>query len=122
MDFAQSTLMLTGCVSVERSLVSGRKRAYGYTWQQEVQLGKESDQAIIAQYGLYDDKELADYVERLGQELLAVSHLRRDDTPPEINCPAGTERCSTGLQTWMSRILSISPRSSSEARSFIGSR
>ena len=76
--------LVGGCMSVERSLVSGRKRAYGYTWQQEVQIGKESDQAIIAQYGLYDDKELASYVDRLGQELLAVSHMRREDTPEEM--------------------------------------
>ena len=78
------SLPMTGCVSLEESLVSGRKRAYGYTWQQEVQIGQESDQAIVAQYGLYDDPELAAYVTRLGEELLAVSHLRRDDTPAEM--------------------------------------
>ena len=76
--------LLAGCVSVDRSLVSGRKRAYGYTWAQEVQIGKESDQAIITQYGLYDDPEMAAYVDKLGQELLAVSHLRREDTPAEM--------------------------------------
>lgn len=78
------TLMGAGCVSVERSLVSGRKRAYGYTWQQEVQLGKEADQSIIVQYGLYDDKELEAYITRIGEELLAKSHLRREDTPAEM--------------------------------------
>ena len=77
-------LSLSGCVSFEESLVSGRKRAYGYTWQQEVQLGQEADQSIIAQYGLYDNDELEAYVDRLGQELLQVSHLRRDDTPAEM--------------------------------------
>lgn len=75
---------LAGCVSMEQSLVTGRKRAYGYTWQQEVQIGQESDQAIVAQYGLYDDPELSAYVTRLGEELLAVSHLRRPDTPEEM--------------------------------------
>ena len=75
---------MTGCVSMEESLVTGRKRAYGYTWQQEVQIGQESDQAIVAQYGLYDDPELSAYVTRLGEELLAVSHLRREDTPAEM--------------------------------------
>ncbi len=74
----------SGCVSYERSLVSGRKRAYGYTWQQEVELGREADQSIIAQYGLYDDDELEAYVDELGQELLQVSHLRREETPAEM--------------------------------------
>ena len=69
---------------MEESLVTGRKRAYGYSWQQEVQIGQESDQAIVAQYGLYDDPELAAYVTRLGEEMLAVSHLRREDTPTEM--------------------------------------
>ena len=75
---------LSGCVSMEESLVTGRKRAYGYSWAQEVQIGQESDQAIVAQYGVYDDPQLAAYVTRLGEELLAVSHLRREDTPAEM--------------------------------------
>ena len=75
---------LSGCVSFEESLVSGRKRAYGYTWAQEVQIGKEADASIITQYGLYDDPELEQYITRLGEELLAVSHLRREDTPAEM--------------------------------------
>ena len=78
------SLLFSGCVSFEESLVSGRKRAYGYTWQQEIEIGKEADQSIITQYGLYEDKELEDYVNRIGQELLAVSHLRREDTPAEM--------------------------------------
>lgn len=68
-----------GCV-VQKNPVSGNKRAYAYSWDEEVQLGKEADGQIIAQYGLYDDDELTAYVERIGQELLDVSHLRRDDT------------------------------------------
>ena len=78
------SLPLSGCVTYEESLVSGRKRAYGYSWAQEVTLGQEADQSIIAQYGLYDDPELEAYVSRLGQELLEVSHLRREETPAEM--------------------------------------
>ena len=75
-------LSSSGCVSVDRSLVSGRKRAYGYTWEQEVQLGQESDAQVIAQFGLYEDPELEKYVSDLGNELLAVSHLRRPEASP----------------------------------------
>ena len=82
----------TGCVSFEESLVSGRKRAYGYTWAQEVEIGKEADASIIVQYGLYDNDELEQYITRLGEELLAVSHLRRDDTPAEMRSTPFTFR------------------------------
>lgn len=74
---------LSGCVT-GTSLVTGRKRAYGYTWEQEVALGKEADASVISQYGLYDDPDLAHYVDSLGQALLATSHARRPDTPQEV--------------------------------------
>jgi predicted Zn-dependent protease len=37
--------------------------------QQEVAMGKEADQQIVSQLGLYPDDELQAYVNRLGQEL-----------------------------------------------------
>lgn len=73
----------SGCVTIQTSPVSGNKRVYGYTWQQELEIGKEADSEIIAQYGIYDDPELTEYVDRLGQELLEVSHFNREDTPAE---------------------------------------
>lgn len=73
----------TACVSLQVSPVSGNKRVYGYSWEKELQIGKEADSEIIAQYGLYNDEELAEYVDRLGQELLEVSHFNREDTPAE---------------------------------------
>jgi predicted Zn-dependent protease len=76
-----SALMLfgtTACV-VQKSPVTGSKRAYAYSWQQEIQIGKEVDQEIIMQYGLYDDPEIAEYVAELGQVILANSDMRRSD-------------------------------------------
>ncbi|XWN38564.1 MAG: M48 family metalloprotease [Balneola sp.] len=78
-----TSLVLPSCVSIQTSPVSGNKRAYGYSWEQELQIGKEADSEIIAQYGLYDDEELSDYVSKLGNELLKVSHFNREDTPEE---------------------------------------
>jgi predicted Zn-dependent protease len=75
--------LLTGCVTVQTSPVSGNKRVYGYSWQDELKLGREADSEISAQYGLYDDPELTEYVDRLGQDLLKVSHFNRLDTPSE---------------------------------------
>lgn len=74
-----------GCVSLEVNPVSGNKRAFGYSWEQEVKIGAESDKEIIAQYGVYQNEELSDYVSDLGQNLLAVSHLRREDTPKKFS-------------------------------------
>ncbi len=74
---------LNSCVSIQVSPVSGNKRAYGYTWEKELQIGKEADQEIIAQYGLYDDEELSAYVSELGQKLLEVSHFSRESTPEQ---------------------------------------
>lgn len=79
-----ATLFATSsCVTIQTSPVSGNKRVYGYTWHQELEIGQDADSEIIAQYGLYDDPELTQYVDRLGQELLEVSHFNREDTPEE---------------------------------------
>lgn len=85
-------ILNTACVSLQVSPVSGNKRVYGYSWDKELQIGQEADSEIIAQYGLYDDEELAEYVDRLGQELLEVSHFNREDTPAEYQNTAFTFR------------------------------
>ncbi len=72
----------SGCV-VSRSPVSGQKRAYAYSWEQEVQLGKESHAQIVQQFGLYDDPSLQQYVDRIGRKVLANSHLQRDGARAE---------------------------------------
>ena len=75
-------LFLSGCAA-STNPISGR-RAFNYAW---VSVGgnpdwNESDSQIIAQYGLYEDIEVAAYVDSLGQELVNVSHFRR----PEGGC------------------------------------
>lgn len=73
-------VFIGGCVTLEKNPVSGNKRAFGYSWEEEVELGAQADKEIVAQYGLYDNEELSNYVKDLGQSLLEVSHLRREDT------------------------------------------
>ncbi|WP_138431895.1 M48 family metalloprotease [Fodinibius saliphilus] len=75
-------LLISAC-SVQQSAISGSKRAYGYSWDQEKQIGKDADQQIQQQYGIYDNDELRAYVDNIGQEMLAVSHMNRPDTPSE---------------------------------------
>lgn len=78
-----AVLSISGCFTMEVNPVSGNKRMYGYSWSQELQIGKEADTEISAQYGLYDDPKLAAYIDELGQELVKVSHFRREDTRSE---------------------------------------
>lgn len=75
-------LIISACV-VQQSAITGDRRAYGYSWNQELQLGKEADQQIQQQYGIYEDDQLRTYVDRIGQEMLEVSHMRREDTPQQ---------------------------------------
>ncbi len=74
----------TGCVSTGVNPVSGNTRAYGYSWQEEVELGEKADKQIQNQYGVYEDEELQKYVDEVAQEVLAESHIRRPDTPKKF--------------------------------------
>ena len=47
--------------------------------RQEIEMGREADQQIVASLGVYDDPELQAYVDRIGQELAAASE--RPDLP-----------------------------------------
>lgn len=75
-------LALGGCV-IAPSPVSGRDRAYGLSIEQEVRMGREADRQIVAQFGTYGDSALQAYVRRVGDAVLATSHLRRPDALPE---------------------------------------
>ncbi|MDX1618893.1 MAG: M48 family metalloprotease [Balneolaceae bacterium] len=72
----------TSC-TIQKSPVTGQSRAYGYSWEEEKEIGREADQQIQQQYGIYDDPELLAYVRQLGRDVLSVSHMRREDTDPK---------------------------------------
>ncbi|MBT5816531.1 MAG: M48 family metalloprotease [Opitutales bacterium] len=72
--------ILSGCVT-EPSALTGESRSYGYTWRQELELGRTSDAHLIQQMGLYPDDALASYVTSIGESVLAQSSLRRVGTP-----------------------------------------
>ena len=62
--------LLGGCA---RDYVSGRPTLSMIDEEQEIALGKKQDVVVVAEYGLYDDQDLAEYVDELGQSLAAVS-------------------------------------------------
>lgn len=86
---AQTTVCLTallfcsaGCVR-EVSPVTGEKRFYAYSWQQEQQLGRDADQQMLQQFGEYEDPALRDYVDAVGQRVLEASDLRKPGSPEQ---------------------------------------
>jgi predicted Zn-dependent protease len=77
---AAMVLLLTACVS-EPSAVTGKKQSFGYSWEQELQLGAEADKEITAEMGLYEDPALQTYVETVGQRVMQFSDFREASTP-----------------------------------------
>ncbi len=60
--------------------VSGNTRVYGYSWEEEQRIGAQADQQIAAQFGVYDEAQLQQYVEQVGERVLAESVLRDPGT------------------------------------------
>ncbi len=54
--------------------VTGKRTFNLISEQQEIQIGREADPSIVAQYGLYDDEKLSAYVDKIGQKIAAISH------------------------------------------------
>lgn len=75
-----SVIVFVSSCTVQKNPVSGSSRLMAYSWEQEVQIGQEVDQELVAQFGLYDDENVANYVTELGEIILAESHMRREDT------------------------------------------
>ncbi len=73
-------LYTTGCMTLEENPVSGNRRAFAFSWEQELQIGRDADQDIVGQFGLYEDEELSAYITELSKEVLAHSHMRRETT------------------------------------------
>lgn len=72
-------LLLSSCA---RNPVTGKKELSLMSESQELALGKESDPAIIAQFGLYNNQALQDFINQKGKEMAAISH--RPNLPYEF--------------------------------------
>ena len=57
-----------------RNPVTGKSQVVLMSEAQELAMGKEADPQIIAQFGLYPDKNLQDFISQKGKQLAAVSH------------------------------------------------
>ena len=83
---------LSACGTSNVNYVTGQSQRGAYTWAQERQIGVESDQQIIAQYGVYDDAAVSTYVTTLAQEVLQTSAYTDPKTPAEIRSTPFTFR------------------------------
>jgi predicted Zn-dependent protease len=66
-----SLLLLLGAGAVNPA--TGRRELMLVSEAQELAMGKEYDQQLVAEMGLYNDSALANYVQRLGARLAALS-------------------------------------------------
>jgi predicted Zn-dependent protease len=56
--------------------VTGQQDIVLMSEEQELELGRKSHQQVLQQYGVYDDQELQNYVNSVGNKLAAQSHRR----------------------------------------------
>jgi predicted Zn-dependent protease len=54
--------------------VTGKKQLVFMSEEQEIAMGKDADPQIVAQYGLYENKQLQDFITQKGKDMAAISH------------------------------------------------
>lgn len=54
--------------------VTGKRQVMFMSESQEIALGQQSDPAVVAQFGLYQDEDLQKFIKEKGQEMASVSH------------------------------------------------
>jgi len=67
-------IFLSSCAT---NPVTGRKELMLISRSQEIAIGKKNDKQIIAQYGLYNNSNLKNYINEIGYKL--VRHVHRHD-------------------------------------------
>jgi predicted Zn-dependent protease len=78
-----TSLVISGAAfaASEPSLITGEKKSFGYSWEQELKLGAEADKEITESMGLYEDPKLQAYVEAVGQRVLQHSNFTSPSAP-----------------------------------------
>ena len=57
-----------------RNPVTGKREVVLMTEAQEIAMGKEADPQIVAQFGLYKDTALQNFITAKGNQMAAISH------------------------------------------------
>jgi predicted Zn-dependent protease len=73
------TLSISSFLGCSRNPVTGKKELILMSKEQEIAIGKESHPSIVATMGLYDDKDLQNFISNKGKAMATISH--RPDLP-----------------------------------------
>lgn len=68
------TFVFAVVFSCTRNPVTGRKQLSFMSYEQEKALGAQSDPAVIAEFGRYEDKKIQDFITQEGNKMVKVSH------------------------------------------------
>ena len=60
--------------SCARNPVTGKRQVVLMSEAQEIAMGKEADPQIVAQFGLYPDSSLQQFIRQKGKQMAAISH------------------------------------------------
>jgi predicted Zn-dependent protease len=71
-----SFLIVTASVFSDcaRNPVTGKKQVVLMSEAQEIAMGKEADPQIVAQFGLYEDSAIQNFIKAKGKQMAAISH------------------------------------------------
>ena len=64
-------LFISACV---RNPVTGKRQVSLISEEREVEMGKAYDPQVVAQYGVYDDAQLQNFINEKGQAMARISH------------------------------------------------
>ena len=67
-------LFVVGLMACVRNPVTGKRQFSFMSEQQEINMGKQYDPTVVAQYGLYEDPQLQRFINEKGQAMAAISH------------------------------------------------
>ncbi|MFQ5639499.1 MAG: M48 family metalloprotease [bacterium] len=67
-------LVLQFFLSCATNPVTGKRELSLLSTNDEIRLGADADKQIVAQYGLYDDPKISEYIDGLGQKMAQISH------------------------------------------------
>ena len=76
-----SSLIVTASLFTDcaRNPVTGKKQVVLMSEAQEIAMGKEADPQIVAQFGLYEDSAIQNFIRTKGQQMAAISHRPKLD-------------------------------------------
>ncbi|NRB53453.1 MAG: M48 family metalloprotease [Saprospiraceae bacterium] len=75
--FTRYALLIVGFLIIESCAinpVTGKRQVMFMSESQEIALGKQSDPAVVAQFGLYNNDQLQSFIKEKGQEMASISH------------------------------------------------